>query len=110
MSQNSPTSSAFGSSDGHSAFRFAGQRDLDKAGGRLRVQTANKKQTHTQSQGGGGDDTRADALAQMIEQENQKLRLKNEKVKEQLKTKQIYVDGERQRYMEKIRQLKERRD
>lgn len=52
----------------------------------------------------------ADALASMIEQENQKLREKNDKVKKQLEDKAKYVKAETERYQAKIRKLKEQRD
>ena len=57
-----------------------------------------------------GDGAPADALASMIEQENQKLREKNDKIKKQYESKLKYVKAETERYQAKIKKLKEQRD
>lgn len=105
----SPSSSA-SSSQAHSYLRFAGDKNLDRAGARVRGQpTTNAVDPH-RNEGTPGDGAPADALAQMIEQENQKLREKSEKVRQQLDAKQKYIVSERQKYEEKIRKLREKRD
>ena len=76
----------------------------------MRVRTAAGQRDQPPGQTQPGEDARADALAQMIEQENQKLRIKDEKVKEQLQAKKQYIESENQKYQEKIKQLKELRD
>lgn len=67
-------------------------------------QILNPKASTVSHDGGAGD------LAQQIEHENQKLRDKNMKIKQQLAAKQQQMQNEKMRYAEKIRRLREKRD
>lgn len=57
--------------------------------------------------GAGGQ---ADELAHMIEHENQRLRTKNQQIRDQFLQKNQYIDAEKQKFLEKIKKLREMRD
>jgi hypothetical protein len=80
-------------------------RTLQKSGTEIRLSVEEPHQPLITGAGG-----QADQLAEMIEQENQRLRSKQAEMKEQLRQKQAYVALERQRYLQKISRLQAMRD